>query len=180
MDIPKHEDLRIKDKLNFGLYSAGNRWEKNVFNQLSAVSMINNSVIDVLPVTDLVKQFCNMSNITLKDENLTYLKREELLGRMAQNDVNLYVTFTECSPVTPLESLELGVPCITGNNHHYFVEDNELRKYLVVDSEDSIDEIKEKIEVAVKNKNQIIKLYKKWKKDYDKKVKEYFELFINS
>ncbi|MBO5477513.1 MAG: glycosyltransferase [Clostridia bacterium] len=172
-------NIKEKGKINIGLYSAGNRWEKNTFNQLSAISMIENAVVDILPVTDLVKEFANMMNINIKDESLGYLKREELLARMKQNDVNLYVTFTECSPVTPLESLELGVPCITGNNHHYF-RDSKLEEYLVVQAEDDINEINQKIKIALENKEEIIKLYKSWKKDYDKYVSTCLKDFIES
>lgn len=179
IDINKDIDVRQKGKINIGIYSAGNRWEKNTFNQLSAASMIENSVVDILPVTPLIKQFCNMMNINIKDKDLGYLKRDELLSRMSQNDVNLYVTFTECSPVTPLESLELGVPCLTGNNHHYF-KNSKLENYLIVQAEDDINEIKDKIDKILKNKSEIIKLYKEWKKNYDIEVKKYFENFCNS
>lgn len=179
ISIDKNIDVREKGKVNIGIYSAGNRWEKNTFNQLSAASMIENSVVDILPVTPLIKQFCNMMNINIKDENLGYLKREDLLLRMAQNDINLYVTFTECSPVTPLESLELGVPCLTGNNHHYFRGTN-LEKYLVVEAEDDINEIRNKIDIALKNRDEIIKLYREWKAKYDIEVEKYFEDFCNS
>ena len=97
---------------------------------------------------------------------------------MSLNDVNLYVTFTECSPVIPLESLELGVPCITGNNHSYF-KDSELEKYLVVKSEDDIDEIHEKIKLCLSEKENIMKLYSNWKKDYDVIAKKLLKDFIN-
>lgn len=173
------ENIKEEGKVNIGLYSAGNRWEKNTFNQLSAVSMIENAVVDILPVTDLVKQFCNMMDIKIKDENLGYLKRDNLLARMKQNDVNLYVTFTECSPVTPLESLELGVPCITGNNHHYF-RGTKLEEYLVVQAEDDINEINKKIKTALEKREEIIKLYNNWKKEYDVFVLERLREFIES
>lgn len=179
-ELDVDDDIEVEKeagKINIGLYSAGNRWEKNTFNQLSAISMIDNAIVDILPVTDLVKQFCGMMNIKIKDEELGYLKREKLLARMKQNDVNLYVTFTECSPVTPLESLELGVPCITGNNHHYF-RGSKLEEYLVVQAEDDINEINAKIKVALENKAEIIQLYKAWKKDYDKFVLTCLKEFI--
>ena len=106
------------------------------------------------------------------------LKRDELLRRIANNDINLYVTFTECAPLIPLESLEVGVPCITGDNHHYF-EGTELEKYLVVTKEDNIIEIKNKIVYALENKAKILELYKKWKLDYVKKAKKSIEDFLS-
>ena len=173
------EQEEKKSGITLGLYSAGNRWEKNTFNQLSAASMIKNAVVDIAPVNELTKSFCKLMGIKIKDENLKYMPRQQLLDRMAENDVNLYVTFTECSPVIPLESLELGVPCITGNNHHYF-KDTKLEYYLIVKSEDDINEIKEKIENAIYNKEEIISLYKDWKVEYDKFVQKKLEEFINS
>ncbi len=167
-----------KDKIYLGSYAAGDRWGKNTANQLSAASMIKNSVVDVIPTTNLIKEFCHTINLTINDEKLGYLKRQELLNRMALNDVNLYVTFTECSPVIPLESLELGVPCITGNNHSYF-KDSKLEEYLIVKSEDDIDEIYEKIKVCLDKKQEIINLYKEWKKDYDILSNKLLDEFIN-
>lgn len=160
-----------------GSYAAGDRWGKNTANQLSAAAMVDNAIVDVIPVTDLIKEFCHTIKLEINDENLKYLPRQELLNRMSLNDVNLYVTFTECSPVIPLESLELGVPCITGNNHSYF-KNSELEKYLVVKSEDDIDEIHEKIKLCLSEKENIMKLYSNWKKDYDVIAKKLLKNFI--
>lgn len=173
----KYEKVDGVNKI--GLYSAGSRWEKNTYNQLSATSLIDNALVDLSPSTELSNSFCELMNINLVDNNLKYMKRQDLLDRMAQNDVNLYVTFTECSPVLPLESLELGVPCITGDNHHYF-RDSKLYDYLVVHSEDDINEIAQKAKEAIINRDEIISLYKDWKKDYDEFVKEKFKEFIVS
>lgn len=178
-DISSDVKYVKNDKTIIGLYSAGSRWEKNTFNQLSAVSLVPNSVVDIAPENKLTTDFCNLMNIQIKEKRLKYMPRQRLLDRMAQNDVNLYVTFTECSPVLPLESLELGVPCITGNNHHYF-RNSKLQEYLVVKSEDDINEIADKIKMAIANKEEIISLYKEWKKDYDMFVEEKLKEFINS
>jgi glycosyltransferase involved in cell wall biosynthesis len=170
--------LKDKSKVNIGLYSAGDRWEKNTFNQISSLSLLKNVALDCIPSTDLVSSFCKLMNINLK-ESSGYLKREEMAARMALNDMNLYVTFTECSPIVPLESLEMGIPCITGNNHHYF-KDTSLEEYLIVKSEDDIDEIAEKTKIALNNKVEILKIYKEWKKRYDEESKISVIEFLNS
>jgi glycosyltransferase involved in cell wall biosynthesis len=172
------EKLINKSKVNIGLYSAGDRWEKNTFNQISSVSLINNAVLDCIPSTELVTNFCKLMDINLS-ESSGYLKREEMVARMGLNDINLYVTFTECSPIVPLESLEMGVPCITGNNHHYF-KNTKLEEYLVVKSEDDIDEISKKTEIALENKDEILYLYKEWKKKYDEESKASVREFLNT
>lgn len=167
------------EEISIGLYSAGNRWEKNTFNQLSAISFIPNAIVDIIPATKLVVEFCKRMHIKILNPKMGYVLREDLLKRMAQNDVNLYVTFTECSPVVPLESLEMGVPCITGNNHHYF-KDSKLYDYLVVKSEDDINEIAQKIKLCLEKKEEILTLYREWKEDYDSFVKQCWNHFIES
>ncbi len=169
------EDKRLK----IGLYSSGDRWEKNTYNQLSACAMVKDAYIDVVPETKLATSFCKLMNIkTVSDEPITSLKRKDLLNRMAQNELNLYVTFTECSPMIPLESFELGVPCIIGNNTDLF-KDGKLNEMLVVKEEDSIDEIYDKINMVLDNKEEIMSLYKEWKKEYSAQVKKLKEEFLN-
>lgn len=167
-----------KENIYIGVYAAGDRWEKNIANQLGAISMVKNALVDIIPVTGLIKELCNTINLNINDSNLKRLPRQELLNKMALNDINLYVTFTECSPVIPLESLELGVPCITGNNHSYF-KNSELENFLVVKSEDDIDEIYEKIQLCLSNRNKIIELYKEWKREYDDLSRKLLDKFIN-
>ncbi len=169
------EDKRLK----IGLYSSGDRWEKNTYNQLSACAMVKDAYIDVVPETKLATSFCKLMNIkTVSDEPIMNLKRKDLLNRIAQNELNLYVTFTECSPMIPLESFELGVPCIIGNNTDLF-KDGKLNEMLVVKEEDSIDEIYDKINIVLNNKEEIMSLYKEWKKEYSAQVKKLKEEFLN-
>lgn len=167
-----------KDEVKVGIYASGDRWEKNTYNQLSACSLIPNAIVDCIPATKGVKHFCSTMNIKLISES-NFLNRQELLVRMSKNDINMYVTFTECSPMIPLESLALGVPCILGNNNHYFTN-TELENYLVVKSEDSIDEIAKKAMLCMENKEKIIKLYKKWSLNYNETSKIKKDVFLES
>lgn len=161
-----------------GLYVSGDRWVKNIYNQVSAVSLIDNAVLDCLPLNPKIVELAQHLKVktTGKFENVS---REEMFKRIARNDINLYVTFTECSPLIPLESLELGVPCITGDNHHYF-DGTELEKYLVVSKEDNIMAIYDKIKYALENKEHILELYKDWKTKYDEEVTKNRKDFLNN
>lgn len=182
-------DVNLKEKYNtqsnedknikIGLYSSGDRWEKNTYNQLSSCAMVKDAYVDVIPNTKLATSFCKLMNIKMVDNNSSMaVSRDELLKRMASNDVNLYVTFTECSPMIPLESFELGVPCVIGNNTDFF-KNSKLNDMLVVKEEDSIDEIYEKINIAIENKEEIMSLYKEWKAEYSKEVIKLKEEFLN-
>ena len=162
-----------------GLYAAKkDDWRKNLFAQIAAVSLIKNATIDIIPMDYEAAEFA--SNLGLKVIGIDKpLPREELLKRMSKNTLNLYVTFSECAPMLPIESFEVGTVCLTGNNHHYF-KNTELEKYLVVDNEESPIAIAKKIKLCIKEKDKILKLYKEWKKENDKlsvkSVKEFIEM----
>ena len=130
-----------------------------MYTQMAAVSMIENAIIDMVPLNDSAKDFAKILGVKIEGLEKP-LPREDLLKRMSMNDVNLYVTYSECAPMLPLESMEMGVVCITGNNHHYFMED-EIEKYVVVNNEEDPEEIKDKIEKAIKEREKIITMYKK-------------------
>lgn len=173
--------ISSKDKsdnlVRIGVYASGDRWVKNFYNQLSAASMIKNHLIDCIPKSDKTAEFAKYIDANVNGINKP-IPRNELLKRIATNDINIYVTFVECAPLLPLESMELGVPCITSNNHHYW-EGTELEEYLVVNAPDNIIEIKNKIEYALKNKDKIMKLYREWKKEYDKECERNVRKFLN-
>ena len=171
------EERLDNEKIRIGLYSSGERWVKNSFNQISAVSLVDNAIMDTVPINEKTRRLCEIFNIEYTG-NDTHLSREEMYRRMANNDINLYVTFTECAPLIPLESLELGVPCITGDNHHYF-EGTELEKYLVVTKEDNIVEIYNRIIFVLQNKEKILELYKEWKNNYAKNARDSINNFLN-
>lgn len=149
--------------LKIGLYAARcTDWRKNMYSQIAAVSNMKNTILDIIPLEKPAKEFAKLLNLEITGENKN-LSREKLMERMAKNDVNLYVSFSECAPMVPLESFEVGVPCIIGNNCHYFKGTN-LEEFLIVNDETSIKEIKEKIEKVLKNRDYIMSLYNEFKK----------------
>ena len=133
-----------KNKIKIGIYAAkSDDWRKNLFAQLAAASLIPNVVVDMVPLNSEAKKFAK--EIGLKLEGLDKpVPREELLERMSNNTLNLYVTFSECAPMLPIESFEVGVPCISGNNHHYF-KNHELENYIIVKNEESSVDIAKQI-----------------------------------
>lgn len=177
-DKEKYKALkRSEDKLKIGLYCSGDRWVKNSFNQISAASLFKDAEVNALPINSKTKTMCKYYGINLNgvEENVS---REDMLKRLACNDINLYVSFTECAPLIPLESLEVGTICITGNNHHYF-KGTKLEEYLVVNRPDDIMAIYNKMKYALDHKEEILELYKEWKKEYSKTVEENRKEFFN-
>ncbi len=167
-----------KDKIKIGIYAAKcDDWRKNLFAGLAAASLIPNAVVDMVPLNPEAKTFAN--ELGLKLEGLDKpIPRNELLKRMSNNTINLYVTFSECAPMLPIESFEVGVPCISGNNHHYF-KNQELEKYVIVKNEENPVQISKQINNCLENKNEVMKLYKKWKKENDALSKQSVKDFLD-
>ncbi len=174
----KRQTDKKDEKIRVGLYASGDRWVKNYYNQICAASLVENVIVECTPLTSKTIDFANIIGVDVVGASKS-VEHEQLLKMMAQNDLNLYVTFTECAPLVPLESFEVGVPCITGNNHHYW-EGHELRDYIVVNEADDVIKIHEKIEYCLKNKERIMQLYREWKKDYDIQAKQSVIDFLNT
>lgn len=164
-------------KLKFGLYSASTDWRKNTFNQVMAASSFNNAELEVVPLKYELKKLAYYNELEIVGST-SHLKREDLLVQMAKRDVVLYVTFSECAPMLPIEALEAGTLCVMGHNHHYF-QGEKLHDYLVVEREDDLTAIEEKIKTALEHKDEIFELYKDWKARNDAASTKSVEDFLN-
>lgn len=164
-------------EVRIGLYAAKcDDWRKNMFSQMAAISLIDNAVIDMVPLNDTAKEFANTLGVKLDGVDKS-LPREKLIERVSNNDMTLYVTYSECAPMLPLESFEVGVPCITGNNHHYF-KDSKLEEYLVVKNEEDPEAIKNQILYCLDNKGKVMDLYKKFRNENLKQAKKDVKEFL--
>ena len=164
-----------KDYIKIGLYEAYDNIERNVYNQLSAISLLENAKLDCAPMNYKISMMARKYNINLSSANGN-LSKQELYTKMANNDINLYVTLIDNTSILPLESLELGTICLVSKSCNYF-EGSELERYLVVEKANDIMEIYNKINFALENKEKILELYKEWKKDYISRANEILEKF---
>ena len=174
-NIEKVEKLDT-DKKKIGIYNADTRELKNIYTSLSAIKLVPNSIADVVPINDGAKKFTEMLELETSSVD-DYIPTEELLKRIQQNEVNIYPTFTENAPMFPLESFEMGVPCLLGNNNDYFVG-TKLGEYVILTKEDDPEYLKDKIMECIEHKDEIMKLYKEWKKEFDIKCKNWVNEFV--
>ena len=164
------------EKVKIGIYNADSRELKNIYTALSAMRLVPNSMGDVVPINAGATKFADLIGLPISSVN-DYIPNAALMERIQGNDINIYPTFTENAPMFPLESFEMGVPCLLGNNNDYFVG-TELGSYVILEREDDPVYIKEKIITALDNRDKIMKLYREWKKDFDKKCEKWVNEFV--
>ena len=174
-DIPMIKKEKT-DQIKIGIYNADTRELKNIYTALSAMKLVPNAVADVVPINEGAKKFTEILGLETTSIN-DYIPNEELLKRIQNNDINIYPTFTENAPMFPLESFEMGVPCLLGNNNDYFVG-TKLGDYVILTREDDPAYIKERILNCMEHKEEIMKLYEEWKKQFDVKCDKLVELFV--
>lgn len=171
-----NKDRQKNNKIKIGIYNADSRELKNIYTALSSIKLVPNATADVVPINDGARKFTEILELETTSEN-NYIPTEELLKRIQLNDINVYPTFTENAPMFPLESFEMGVPCLLGNNNDYFVG-TKLEEYVVLTKEDDPIYIKDKIINCIENKEKIMDLYNEWKNDFDNKTQRLVEEFV--
>lgn len=164
------------DKNKIGIYNADTRELKNIYTSLSAIKLVPNAIADVVPINESAKKFTEILQLKTTSIN-DYIPTEELLKRIQQNEVNIYPTFTENGPMFPLESFEMGVPCLLGNNNDFFVG-TKLGEYVILTKEDDPEYLKDRIVNCIEHKDEIMKLYREWKKEFDKKCENWVNEFV--
>lgn len=93
--------------------------------------------------------------VSYRDVHIQPLPKTRMLEEMRQTSLSLYVTFSECAPMVPLESFSVGVPCIIGPSCHYFDDDEYLRSKLVAEQPGSAKCIAEKVDGYFADHNEI-------------------------
>lgn len=100
------------------------------------------------------------------------LPQSQMFKRMQTTGLTLYVTVSECSPMVPLESFALGVPCLVGPSSHMFRSHDLLREALVVKHPHSPFEIAEKITWALAHQAELFEAYLSYYEDEKRMAKE--------
>ena len=152
LDVPReYSSYHKKMQHTVGILSDQNKNTHSFYNSMSSL-IFDNYIAKILNVNSITKKFARVFNIKYKNCN----NKQSLINN---NEVNLYVNFTDNKNHVFIESMDSGVPCILGNNS--ILMNEYLRESLIVNSDDDINEISNKINSVIKNKSKIMKEYKK-------------------
>lgn len=172
------ESYRDEPKNGIGIFSgSSDYWVKNLRPNLYA-SLMTEKQVDIVPYEDSIRDMVRIMGMENRVTGESRLEHSLFLKRMASCELVTYVTFAEGAPILPLEALNNGVICLTGDNHHYFADDQRLRDFLVCTRPDDPYAIYKAIERALANRDEILARYYSWKLRYDEAQKQNFNLFI--
>lgn len=152
---------KAKKSNSIGLIGNDYNPNHNTYNQLSALKLVDYSYVKIVKSMPATNHFIEFFKI--KEQKVSNID-----DAMRDNYVNLYCNFTFTNYELILKSMDMGIPCLLGNTE-IFNKYPKIKKYLVLDSDDDINEIADKIKKIKDNKEVILDEYKKFRKDYIKK-----------
>ncbi|MCQ9148405.1 glycosyltransferase [Ochrobactrum sp. BTU2] len=135
-----------------GVFSAVESWYKNPFPQLMSLANCDIEVTTNISEESIRKIGSNFWRYRI----INHLDRVSFLDVLSKQDLNLYITNTECSPMIALESWELGVPCIVGPAGDVFSDVcQKLAHWLVEPNVDDAYSISRRISLVAANYEEI-------------------------
>lgn len=181
--LEENEKLKPKEPNNvidIGIYPLNYTWDKNIFNQLCIPKYIENSNLNYNEIDERMTDFVNTMDIKSTPDKIEKIDAKNIQEKVVKNDINIATSFTEYFHTVFWISMEQGIPCIIGNTADFFEreEDKKLKKYLVTLAEDNSIVNSNMVKTCIDNKEQIMELYRNWKKEYNKLAKQSFEQFI--
>ncbi len=171
LDIPKAKlKKEYKNNNHIGILSTEYNANHSFFNSLSAIKLNGKYTANLFKPYDITKNFNNTFDI-----KCDYSESKDYIS---ENIINLYVNFTDNNNMLLLKSMDLGIPCIMGNTR-LFEGYPILKKYLTLESDDDINELSEKIDLVIENKNDIINEYEIFRNQYCKESKKSIYEFLD-
>ncbi len=152
-------------RVQVGLFSAMNSWYKNPDVQLLALAGRR----DIALHTTLDRSSVESMRMKIgKIHFYDHMPRRKFLSVLAQQDVVLYVTNTECSPMTALESWAFNIPCIVGPaGDIYSACSPRLAELLVEPQVDNPTAISQRLDLVLQHKEEIRQLLSEHRQTYN-------------
>ncbi len=174
--VNSKNEVGLEPLNRIGVYGEDIDWRSNYFNQISAVKMVDGFKLSLVHARRITKKYCKLFN--MKYANLkSVLSAKSFRKSIVNNNANSMVEFSNKMELFIIDSFNYGIPCVVGNNAMFFAN-TDLEQYVVVKSDDDINEISEKMKLCIKNKKKILSIYNKIKKQYDKDSKTLINSFI--
>ena len=168
----RHTFKKLNSKeINVGIFGQ-NQWHRNITNQAVGALMVKGSK---LHVNEISKHFF-LDRERIKTYGI--LPKEEFLKIYQQIDINLYISLTDCFPMTVIESMQYGIPCLVSDTSAVYDFNPQLKKWLTVSAIDGPLKIAKQIEGVIKNYSAIQMEIKNYLPVLKEKVEASIEEFL--
>jgi len=134
-------------KRHLGVFG-GSTFNKNLHNQVVAALLVEDSMVHVSDSSPFAYLNCD-HQIIAHGNTLSHAEYVGLLGAM---DINLYLSFSESFGQVVLESLAMGVPCLSSTTSNVLDGNAYLQQHLQVAALDSPTVIASSIMAALNNR----------------------------
>jgi hypothetical protein len=161
----------------FGIWTSGTCF-KSVNPMLAALKLIPGATLHAAGIGEQGLAMASRFELPCGFTAELPVKRDELMRRICDTHVSLYVTTAECSPMLPLESLQLGVPCLIGPCSHLFEDDRYLFDRLVVPFPDRPDVIAKYARKALEEREQIIDAWARYAPAHNERAQAMVRSFL--
>lgn len=165
---------------HLGLWISNESYRKLPFAMVSALGLIEGAVVHGSNFSQRTRELMGLMELDQSAVRQTLIAPEGLMDAVRRTHLSLYVTFSECCPMLPLESLSVGVPCLLGPTSHLFEDDEFLSSRLVVPYPDRAEVIAEFIERAIEEREAIVDRYKEYAPSYIEAARRSVEEFLRS
>lgn len=147
-------------------------WHRNILNQAVGALMLKNTNLHI----NQLPNYFFLDNDRIRRYGV--LPKENYYKLLNKMDVNLYIGFTDCFPMTVIESLKCSIPCVVSNTSEIYNGNEYLEKMLVENKIDSPVAIEGRIENILNNYNKVQKEIAVYLPLLEKKIEESITRFL--
>jgi glycosyltransferase involved in cell wall biosynthesis len=154
-DLPTYEPYDAGPGLNVGVF-AEPFWRKNVVTQLGAVALLDDATAHVMRRPDV--DYLDYLRVIDHGE----LPWNQFVSLQASMDINLYVTLSECHPLSPIESYQTAVPALMSRTSEVFRSDARLWDLTTVEVPDDPSEIAKAVRRLIDHSDEAVERAARW------------------
>lgn len=177
-ELREIEKVQKKQIMSIGIYPLSYTWDKNIFNQLCIGKFIENSEIRYLALHERMQEFLETMQIANQKVEMDKINDEVLLREIIKSDIVIDCSFTAYFHPVFFMSMELGIPCLIGNQSDLFEGHEELEKYVVTNAEDNPIVNAKLVNKIRMETEKIVILYKDWKEHHNRKAEKIKQEFL--
>jgi hypothetical protein len=166
------------EELHVGLWISNPSFRKFPYAMICALSMMERTRLHAAGLDARSVELIDFLRIPTAKKERTIIPQLLLADEMRRTHISLYVTYSECCPMLPLESLQQGVPCLVGPVSHLFEDSPYLHERLVVPYPDRADVIAAYARRAAAEREEIIAHWAGYAPHYNETARAAVERFL--